>query len=241
MNEKQPNPSGRTFTISVKPALAKIQQLEIINQLKGVATVWSITHDKDINEQGEIVEPHTHFLIDYRTPRRISTIANIFKVDNNFVELVRNKHGMLRYLTHLDDEEKYQYDPNEVLTNDKLTYNEVVLSGELTNRDIVNYLKQGKGLELIDIVSPHRLRSIQSFLHFDNSNAMINEIRDLRDHIIEIKDSIQAIDNIAKSFINGLEHSAKELTAGMHAIAYQLKEVSKIQLPKSNRPKKYIR
>lgn len=233
MSKKQSNPSGRTFTIAVRPELSKIEQLEIINQLNGVAIVWSITHDKDIDENGAITSPHTHFLIDYKTPRRVSTVANIFGVENNHIELVRNKHGMIRYLTHLDDDEKYQYDPDDVLTNDKITYLERILSSELTNSDIVNYFKQGRGLELIDIVPPAKLRAIQSLLAFDNSNALQVEIRALRDDISVLQGSIDTVNRIAGSFLDGLEHTAKDLSIGMKAIATEMSKSTKMMQSRS--------
>lgn len=84
--------TSRTFTASLKPALTTEQIESLGTQLKGMATLLAITHDKDINEEtGELVEPHTHLYFEYSTPRKITTIANLLNVDTNFVEVVRNK------------------------------------------------------------------------------------------------------------------------------------------------------
>jgi hypothetical protein len=216
------NKSGRTFTISIKPSLTNEQVNEYIKQVNGVATLWAITHDKDFNESGEIVEPHTHVLLDYRTPRKISTVANLFNVEPNFIELVRNKISMLRYLTHLDDETKYQYDGDLVITNDKVPYSQMILSSDLTNQDIVKFIKEGKGLELIDLVPVHRLRAVQSFLHFDNSNTLLNEVRAIRNDLTILKDAVNTVLDMANQFKDGVESSAIELTKAMIMIATEL-------------------
>lgn len=216
------NKSSRTFTISIKPALTNEQVNEYIKQVNGVATLWAITHDKDSDENGEIVEPHTHILLDYRTPRKISTVANLFGVEPNFIELVRNKTGMLRYLTHMDEETKYKYDGDLVITNDKIPYTQLILSSELTNQDIVKFIKEGKGLELIDLVPVHRLRAVQSFLHFDNSNTLLNEVRAIRSDMTILKDAVNTVLDMANQFKDGLEYSAVELTKAMIMIASEL-------------------
>lgn len=220
--KKVVNKSGRVFSASLKPLLSVGMIQDIFNKLNGVATVWAITHDKDVNIDGEKVEAHTHILIDYKTPRKISTVANLLGVEMNFIEIVRNKVGMLRYLTHLDDVDKYQYEASEVLTNDKIDYATTVMSGGLSNADIVDYIKQGRGLELIDVVSPSKLRAIQSFLHFDNSNILLNEIRAIKKQNDEIKEILDDVGQIANAFLNGIKYSAEELSAGMQAIAHQL-------------------
>lgn len=220
--KKQVNKSSRTFTISIKPALSKEQIQEYIKQVNGVATLWAITHDKDFNENGEIVEPHTHILLDYRTPRKISTVANLFNVEWNFIELVRNKTGMLRYLTHLDDETKHQYEHDLVITNDKVAYSDLILSTDLTNQDIVKFIKEGKGLELIDLVPVHRLRAVQAYLHFDNSNILLNEVRAIRNDLTILTNAVNTVLEIANQFKDGIEHSAKELTNAMILIATEL-------------------
>ena len=91
---------GRVFTCSLKPAWSEIAIEDFVNSLTGTCVVHAITHDKDSDENGEVLEAHTHFLVEYDTPRKLQTVANLFGVEPNFVEVVKSKKAMLRYLTH---------------------------------------------------------------------------------------------------------------------------------------------
>ena len=213
---------GRTFTASLKPAWTNDKLKDFINSMSGVAVVWGITHDKDTDIDGLLVDPHTHLVIDYKTPRRITTIANLLEVDTNFIEIVKNKRGIIRYLTHLDDKQKYQYDPNSVITNSAVPYTDYVLSGTLTDKDIADYILSGRGMDLIGLVEPNRLSAIQRFLHFDSSNMILEEIRSLRSAfdglLTNINSIVQPILKLTDNTVERLETAMKQI-AGAITIA----------------------
>lgn len=207
--------TGRTFTASLKPAweLEKIERFLL--DMQGTATVFIINHDKDYNELGEIVEPHTHVYVDYATPRKITTVANLLEVEPNFIELVKNKKGFLRYLTHKDEDDKYKYSDDEVYTNSSVSYTATLLGNQLSDREIAEYIMQGKGIELLGIVSSSKLRTIQGFLHFANSNMQLKEIRALNDKLDAVADTLKQFEryayNAVKQFGNNAEKMAKAL------------------------------
>lgn len=214
--------TARTFATSLKPALTKSEIEKIVNSLTGTAKVYAITHDKD-----EGVDAHTHFVLDYKTPRAISTVANIFEVESNFIEVVRNKKGMLRYLIHLDDKNKYQYDADEVISNDKIKFTDVLLGDTLSDREIADFITKGKGYELIGIVPAGKLRTIQGFLHFDNSNRTIQELKALNAKFDAMSETINKVGLIADSFVSSIDASKQELLNGFRMIADSIKSVSK--------------
>jgi hypothetical protein len=207
--------TGRTFAASLKPVweLKKIERF-LLN-MQGTATVFIINHDKDYNEHGEVVEPHTHVYIDYPTPRKITTVANLLEVETNFIELVKNKKGFLRYLTHKDEDDKYKYSDDEVYTNSSVSYTATLLGNQLSDREIAEYIMQGKGIELLGIVSSSKLRTIQGFLHFDNSNMQLKEIRALNDKLDAVADTLKQFEryayNAVKQFGNNAEKMANAL------------------------------
>ena len=81
--------SGRVFGASLKPAWNKEEIQEFLSKTKGDIIVFIINHDKDLNSEGEQVEEHTHIYLEYSTPRKITTVANLLKVESNFIEIVR--------------------------------------------------------------------------------------------------------------------------------------------------------
>jgi hypothetical protein len=222
--------TGRVFGASLKPAWSEEQINEFLNKTKGDIMVYLINHDKDFNEQGEIAETHTHIYLEYTNPRKITTVANLLEVETNFIEVIRNKKGYLRYLTHMDEQDKYIYDASEVYTNHNQSYEMLVRGNSITDKEIAEYLKQGRGMELLGLVSASRLRTIQSFIHFDNSNLVLDEIRHLNskmDTIVEIADNVERLANDA---MEKIQNGILSMSESFEVIANEMIKVRKLAL-----------
>lgn len=203
--------TGRTFTVSIKPCLERNKIQEFVSSMKGSATVWAINHTEDVNDFAEIVEPHTHFLIEYESPRKLSTVANLFQVEDNFIEVVKSKKSMLRYLTHMDNLDKFQYDGKDVITNANIDYETAVLGSSLSDRDIAEYLKQGRGQELFDLVSMSRLKLIQSFLNYERQGITNAELKRLNEKMDNMSSHIENINSLVVEFKDALLVGASKL------------------------------
>lgn len=81
-----------------------------------------VLHDKDVNKEGEPVEPHFHAFMSFRNPRSCSGVAKLLgdKPQTVTVWDGRPNNGFC-YLIHATDkarmEGKYQYDPSAVKAN----------------------------------------------------------------------------------------------------------------------------
>lgn len=74
-------------------------------------------HDKDINPNGEDKKPHYHIIIYWEGPTTYKTAKEIFDkigIANGIIQPVSSVRGMIRYFTHKDNPEKYQYNDNIV-------------------------------------------------------------------------------------------------------------------------------
>jgi len=222
------NKTGRAFTTSLKPAWTKEQIESWLAEHKGALKAYVINHDKDVNDEtGEIVEPHTHIYLEYETPRKVSTVANLFGVAPNFIEVVRNKKGMLRYLTHKDQKTKVKYDDDDVYTNADIDYKTAVMGAMMSDKEIAEYIRNGRGLELLGIVPASKLRTIQSFLHYDRSKLIADEIKRLNrkiDTIIAFTEKCSKMaDELAlalRGVGSSLEFSARELADALRQIRF---------------------
>ena len=214
--------SGRVFGASLKPAWSNDKIQQFLEATHGDILVYVINHDKDTNDLGELVEPHTHIYLEYETPRKLSTIANLLEVEANFIEIIRNKKGYMRYLTHKDDPDKYQYDNSEVLTNASVSYDLTLLGAALSDKEIAEYILEGRGLDLLGIVPAGRLRTIQSLLHFDNSNATLQQVRELNDKLDKVVDFVEDLDISIKSLIANASTGAKDLIEGLRSISREI-------------------
>lgn len=86
-------------------------------------------HDQDYQideETGETTpkNAHYHVLMRFSNSRDLSTVQGYFKefefLRPNSYEKVLNLHGSVRYLAHVDNPEKFQYDKKNIDTNDPL-------------------------------------------------------------------------------------------------------------------------
>ncbi len=220
--------TGRVFGASLKPVWSETKIHEFLNRTRGDIMVYIINHNQDTNELGERVEAHTHIYLEYVNPRKLTTVANLLGVEANFIEIIRNKKGYLRYLTHLDEEEKHRYEASEVYTNSEQEYSMRVRGNAITDKEIAEYLKQGRGMELLGLVSASRLRTIQSFMHFDNSNQVLAEIRHLNskmDGIIEVVDNVDSFIKNAGELINS---GIMSMSESFEVIAAEMTKVRKL-------------
>jgi hypothetical protein len=193
-----------------------------------VAAIWAITHDKDTNEQGEIIEAHTHIVIEYETPRKVSTLAKLFNCEPNFIELGKSKKALLRYLTHLDDTDKHRYDPEEVLTNSGIPYAETIIGAFLNDKQIADLIREGKGYELLGVVPTGKLRTIQAFLQYDVSGRISRQLAEQGEMIGALMDTIGNIENRVDSVLTDFSKGFTKIGADLVTVLMGIREEAKL-------------
>lgn len=84
-------------------------------KLSGLLAAISPLHDKDINPTGEPKKPHYHVILVYAGPTTYASVSKFTASLNATVpQALESVRGYYRYLTHLDNPEKYQYDSLEI-------------------------------------------------------------------------------------------------------------------------------
>lgn len=97
---------------------------EIIESLNPEIGAW-IIHDKDVNDNGQLIEPHVHIALKFANPRSIANIGKAFQIETQYVEVWSGTfNNALSYLTHRTDKamDKYQYELSDVHTSDNFDY-----------------------------------------------------------------------------------------------------------------------
>lgn len=217
---------SRLFTCSLQPMWELFEIQEFLAKHKGQITVWGINHDRDTDENGELKTPHTHLILEYSTPRAISTVANLLGVADNFIEYGQSKQALMKYLTHKDDKDKFQYENEEVFTNSGLLYADAIMGSAMTDKEIAEYLLEGKGFELLGIVPSHKLRTIQAFLQFDRTGQLKDELTLVKQTLHEVALSVSKVATIAIKFENDLEATKEQLQGGFKLIAQAIKDTT---------------
>lgn len=79
-----------------------------------------ILHDSDVDEDGLLKKPHYHVVCKKSSSVNLSTIINRYSklgVLGNHIYIISSYKQQIRYLLHLDDFEKFQYDRNSIISN----------------------------------------------------------------------------------------------------------------------------
>ena len=99
----------RNFATIIYEESAPENWREILSDLL-IPCFISPYHDSDINPNGEPKKPHWHVLIMFDSVKTMEQAKEIFdKVGGVGCEKVNSLRGYARYLCHLDNPEKFQY------------------------------------------------------------------------------------------------------------------------------------
>lgn len=76
----------------------------------------AIVHDKDVSSDDSTkpIKPHWHIVLCFPRQRDLSVVAKELSLDERWIEPARNRVACERYLCHLDNPDKYQYDPADI-------------------------------------------------------------------------------------------------------------------------------
>lgn len=127
-NKQPPSPEtqinskrARTFAVELYPEWENVDEI-LGNILHGAEKYAYITHDKDIKEDGIPKKPHIHVYVHNENGSTISAYAKRIGIEQRFIQPVNNHKGMLRYLIHIDDPDKHQYDRSDIHSNFDLSF-----------------------------------------------------------------------------------------------------------------------
>ena len=159
---KKSSGQGRTrhYATVVYPESAPSYWQEILVQ-EHVPAFISPLHDKDVNPTGEPKKAHYHVIIMFDSVKTPEQAKEIFdKINGVGLEKVNSIRGYARYLCHLDNPEKAQYDVGQVRALCGADYTEII--GLATDR----YKAIG---EMIDFCEEHNIYSFSVLLNYSRN------------------------------------------------------------------------
>lgn len=106
-----------------------------------------ITHDRDLDKQGNIKKPHTHLIIYSKNAIWNTSLSTTLGVDIRFIQKIRNDELTLQYLLHHNEPLKSQYSITEVLGTPSVLKK---LENALNNDDLSESEKSLKIIEYIE-------------------------------------------------------------------------------------------
>lgn len=113
--------------------------VDVLNNKSSIKDYACILHDKDGTR------PHYHIAVRLKDSYDTKYIAEWFGIAENFVSKVKGRWSdMLKYLTHENAPEKFQYDENEVLSNFDWKVEKDKVSGKERLEEIINKIVDGE-------------------------------------------------------------------------------------------------
>lgn len=144
----------RAFTGILYPDSSTYVLQDKIEALGLVFDKWAyITHDRDLTADGEPKKAHVHWIGYRKAPVMVKTIAGALSLRETEVEFAkRGWRAIAQYLIHLNDNDKYQYSSDDVVSN--FDYN-ALLCDELTAEDkargILNFILTSENCDLMTL------------------------------------------------------------------------------------------
>ena len=127
MSKSKSSQRFRNACTIVYPDSAPSNWVDILRDLH-VNVFISPLHDKDVNpDDNEPKKPHFHVLLMYDNVHSREQFSEVFDSINGVgLEVVSSLRGVARYLCHLDNPEKYQYSPSDVISLGCVDYNSII-------------------------------------------------------------------------------------------------------------------
>ncbi|MDH4961095.1 Rep family protein [Ligilactobacillus salivarius] len=224
---------ARTWTFVVYPESAPKNWVEMLDGYH-VPWIQSPLHDKDVNPDGEKKKAHWHIVMLFDGKKSYSQIKEITdSINSPIPQKTLNTRGLVRYLIHMDNPEKYQYDRSEIVSHAGADVDQYFqLSTSSKNAvlwDIVQFIKQNKVDSLIDLMD----------------YVQANELRDWFDIICNRNSIIikAVIDSVYQKSVKRAEQQAQQADPKLALIAqakqmasqgYSLRDISnKLGISKS--------
>ena len=135
---------GRDWTFIVYPESAPDNWRTVLDETH-LRWIESPLHDKDMNADGEIKKSHYHILLTFDGPvTEKQVIKLIDPLNTPLPKKVGSARGLVRYMAHLDNPEKYQYSRDEIIGHcgaDVESYFELTKTNKISlMKDIITYI-----------------------------------------------------------------------------------------------------
>lgn len=124
--KKRAGQRARNWAFIIYPESAPENWRELLDDLHVPAAV-SPLHDRDENANGDPKKEHRHIVLAFDANKTRDQVLELIAPFKGTTAVKLNSLvGMLRYLTHMDNPEKAQYDKNQVETFGGLQYFSII-------------------------------------------------------------------------------------------------------------------
>lgn len=160
--KKRAGTRTRNWAIIVYPESAPENWREILNELY-IQWVESPLHDKDLNADGEPKKAHYHIMLAFPNPVPYERALAVTEALNTVVpQKVTGTKGCIRYMAHIDNPEKHQYNVSEIVGHGGFDVGVMFKATSSDRHEIIG--------EMMDFVDDNLITSFADLCRFARRN-----------------------------------------------------------------------
>lgn len=186
------NKKYRNFEIILYPE--NDDHIKILLDIKKRFKYAYILHDKDKKDDGIIKKHHWHMLVFLDNQKTLSAFGKMFHLQDsmNLIEIVKDKKKAIRYLVHVDNDEKEKYDINDIQTNIDISsyFSNLVSNESIEVDDMIAYVTSYQGYLKYEIFFAY-IRGNNLWSTYRRNQYAFNKLVD--EHNKEATDELLAI------------------------------------------------
>lgn len=171
----------RNWTVVLYPESAPENWREVIDDMH-IEWVESPLHDKDLNATGEPKKPHWHVLLMFGGVKAYEQVKELTDALNAPIpERCHNAKAMVRYMVHMDNPEKAQYNQADIKAHGGVDLAELLRPSSSERytiiSDMIAYVKDNMVIEFQDLMDYARVNEFDTWfpLLCDNSAYVVNQ------------------------------------------------------------------
>lgn len=185
-DEKRASKRSRNWAFLVYPESAPENWIQIIEN-EMTPFVVSPIHDSDINElTGKLKKAHFHVLITYSSVKTFEQVKELTdSLKTTIPQMAKNLIGAVRYMAHLDNPDKAQYQKSDIKAYCGFDLESVfklsATDKKQISKDILNYIMENEITEYFILVK-YALEHNDDWYDYLSSNSymIMNFIKSLR-------------------------------------------------------------
>lgn len=173
------NTRTRNWTFLIYPESTVPNWRERLEKLY-VSALISPLHDKDLNEDKTPKKAHYHILLMFDNVKSYEQILKITKSFNATIpQICQSPKGLARYMTHMDNKEKYQYKKADIVVLNGADLTELLKPSSQDRytmiSEMLQFISDNSITEFEDILTYARLKKYETWfpLLCDNSAYII--------------------------------------------------------------------
>lgn len=155
-DKKRAGQRTRNWTFIVYPESAAENWRELLDE-EHLEWIESPLHDRDVNATGEPKKPHIHVLVLYGGVKTFEQVEPLTeRLRGTIPQRCANAKALVRYMVHMDNPEKAQYDVGGIVGHGGVDVAELLRPSSSERyaliREMIAYVRQEKIVEMCDLM-----------------------------------------------------------------------------------------